>query len=158
MKARIKRIADRKNPASQLLLFQTGATLRCRHAKPLPAAVFRHAVEPQYDNPSSDSARPLGDLGTVADDLQNDAMEVIQEQFSPQVAIEIDRRCDLVMGRQRKARMAVRQWFETVVALGKLKIGAVDLDMRLNLGRYGPGPKRKSHARSRFSSHCVTIS
>ncbi len=34
--------------------------------------------------------------------------------------------------------MAVRQRFETVVALGKLQIGAVDLDMRLDLGRYGP--------------------
>src|SRR5690606_23264130 len=139
MKAGIKRIANRQNPAPEFLLLN-GIALRCRHSKPLPAAVFRHAVEPQYDNPSSDSGCPLSDLlGTVANDLQDNAMEVVQEQFAPQVAIEIDRRCDPVMGRQRKPRMAVRQRFKTIVALRKLQIGAVDLDMRFHLGRDGTG-------------------
>ncbi|MCY1548742.1 hypothetical protein D9M68_848690 [compost metagenome] len=62
-------------------------------------------------------------------------MKIIQENLAPQVTIEIDRRRNLIAGGECETRVTVGQRLKAIVAIGKLEIVAVHINMGLDSRR-----------------------
>ncbi len=85
-------------------------------------------------------------------------MEIIQENLAPQIAVEIDRRCNPVACGERETCMTIWQRFEVIITIRELQVRAIHIDMGFDGRGDGIGAKPKIPASSRFSSQRVTIS